>query len=117
MRENYLPFESPKWCELQELIGLKLDFSRYYQYFGNMKANTFCPAEDWAENLFDRAINGYKDICLVKVIERQKESNNKVYDKYFMIKRVDSIKKNINPEIWRSWFYGLWGQKYHDSLL
>lgn len=82
VRELYLPESSPRWLELEKLLGKALDYN-WYHLPGEDSA--YCPAVGAAEGLFVAALLG----------QTHQELNTR-----------------LNYHSWRHWFYSLWGQQY-----
>lgn len=112
IRENYLPSNSPRWGELGKLLGLELDFNRYYKYSDESEKNIFCPAEECVTGLFEYALKEYKAICLLNVVEKEERKVDGSERQILIAKQIENLYVGIDPHMWRKWFYRLWGQDY-----
>lgn len=100
IQDKYLPPDSPRWREIEGILGLKLDFAVYHS---PENERSYVPAKVFAAKLFEYAIKG----CDKIVIKWGNESGYK--GKIFC---APPRKIKINPHFWRKWFYSLWGQNY-----
>lgn len=112
IKENYLPPDSPKWGELEKLLGLQLDFNRYYKYSDESDKQIFCPAEECAISLFEHVLKEYKAFCLLNVVEKAEKKIKGTEQQILIAKRIENLYIGINSRMWRKWFYSLWGQDY-----
>jgi len=115
IRENYLPFESSKWQELQKMLGIKPDFTMYYDQFNKINQQIFCPAEIWVTELFNQILKGDSEVSLICVVKSELEYVERLNNKVLVAVEIENVKKNIAMNTWRKWFYSLWGQEYVDN--
>lgn len=105
----YFPTGSPRWKEIEHMLGHTLDYNEYYCSTGRKK---YCPAEEMAADLFDHALKGYREITLTQVSQFEYRFFPELNKEVMVPTHYNRIKVSLNPHSWRKWFYALWGQDY-----
>ena len=109
IRQFYLPKESPRWEDLKKMLGYEPDFNEYYS---RLTLQKYFPAGEMIAQLFDRAINGQRRITIKEVCSASLWYHPQLGREVKVPGQIKHLRTNINPHLWRKWFYSLWGQEY-----
>lgn len=109
IQKTYLPKDSPKWREIERMLGQRLDFN---EYFSRLDEKKYCPAEETAASLFDGAIKGHKEFTFRKIVSSGSYYSQELEEEVLIPRQVKNIRLKSNPHLWRKWFFNLWGQPY-----
>jgi len=109
IQRKYLPPGSPKWEEVEGLLGRKLDFAEYYMKHVDI---VYIPAVELIIQLFGHAIAGDKDMILLQMEDAEKQYVEALGREVLVCAQTRKKEYKLNPHAWRKWFYSLWGQSY-----
>ena len=109
VQKIYLPAASPKWEEMERMLGVKFDFKEYHS---RVDGKNYYPAQELAADLFDCALKGCQEIVVTQVIRTGNCYSKELQEEVLIPRQFKKTRVKINPHLWRKWFYGLWGQQY-----
>ena len=109
VQKIYLPAASPKWQEMERMLGYKLDFNEYYS---RLDKKRYYPARELAAHLFDCAIKGRQEITFNQIVAAETCPLTAREEEVLIPRQLKKVRAKINPHLWRKWFYSLWGQGY-----
>jgi|GEM_PF-6376936 len=109
VQKIYLPGSSPKWEEMEKMLGHKIDFNEYYS---RLDKKVYYPAQELAADLFDCALKGCGEITVKQIIKTGTCCIKEIQEEVLIPREFKKIRVKINPHLWRKWFYSLWEQPY-----
>lgn len=87
VQRAYMPPNSVKWREIEALLNVNLNAEEHCTMAG-------CAVAE----LFSQALKLKEEYCFTRPAAADREA--------------ETIKRRIDPHLWRMWFYQLWGQPY-----
>lgn len=101
IQKKYLPHDTNRWQEIENMLGYRLDRSIYSSQYLD---KTFCPAEEIVADIFEHTIEKRRQIMFTLAGE-------KIYPHYKLSLKEGPIRRinlRFDHDCWRKWFYKLW---------